>query len=191
VTLRGGAVAGLTLFVLAGCGAVDETAPARTPVPRLSGQTSTPSLIVASASASPSGSPTLPVGAIAAPRTMRFEPGAVKPFACPPPAPERPEVIVGVEPVGPGTAGLVVKLEYGTDPRGDRYQGIARMPFDAARKVFAYRLPALSRANLSPDTVDIVVTVRVELPVDPRMLAAPAPFTGTIPIVDSCPYRQG
>jgi hypothetical protein len=188
--LRGGVVAGLALFVLAGCGAVDEAAPARTPVPRLSGRTSTPPLVVAPASASPSDSPTLPVGAIAAPRTMRIEPQAVKPFACPPPAPERPEVIVGVEPVGPGTADLVVKLEYGTNPRSDRYQGTVRMPFDAARKVFAYRLPALSRANLAPDTVDIVVTVRVELPVDPRIVAAPPPFTGTIPIVDRCPYRQ-
>ncbi|MEV0128600.1 hypothetical protein AB0H83_09040 [Dactylosporangium sp. NPDC050688] len=120
---------------------------------------------------------------------MRTEPEVVRPFACTPPAPERPEVIVEVAPVGPGTVDLVVRLEYAADTDSDRYRGAVPMRFDAARNVFAYRLPAVSRANLSPRTANIILTVHVEHRVDPRELAAPASFTGFIRVVESCPDR--
>jgi hypothetical protein len=183
----------MALFVLAGCGGVDEAGPVPTPVPTLSSRAPSPPVVVASASASAraSGNPTLAVGAVADVRTMRTEPGGVRPFACTPPAPERPEVIVEVAPVGPGTAELIVKLEYAADTESDRYQGAVLMRFDVARKVFTYRLPAVSRANLSPRTANIVLTVHVKLHVDPRELASPPPFTGIIPVVESCPNRTG
>src|SRR4051812_34679619 len=91
VTVRGGVGAGLALLVLTGCGGPAETEPVRTPVPRLSSRAATRATVGTSATVS--GPTTRAAGAGANLRTMRAEPGFVRPFACPPPAPERPEVI--------------------------------------------------------------------------------------------------
>ncbi|GAA2349852.1 hypothetical protein [Dactylosporangium salmoneum] len=114
----------------------------------------------------------------------------VRPFACTPPAPERPEVTVEVAPVGPGTAALTVQLEYAADTESDRYHGTARMLFDAGRKVFTYRLPAISRANLSPRTTIVEFDVRVEWHVGPGEPAPPGPLFGIIQVVENCPNPQ-
>jgi hypothetical protein len=85
----------------------------------------------------------------------------VDPLACTPPSPpERPEVIAQVD-LGSDPTTVVVELSYGAGGTG--YQGDVRMVYDAGRKVFTFRLPAVTRDALGgtrTPSIGLAVTAR-------------------------------
>jgi hypothetical protein len=191
-------IAGLVLpaVLLAGCDAADTTAAGPpTPTPTAKRQTPTPtaSRPAPANTRSPSRTPTpaantteaskAPARTLATLREIRSVPDRVNPYDCTPPAPapERPEVIADVALGGYRPAELIVTLEYNGDPVGGRYRGTARMQYDAARKVFTYRLPPVSRDTLPPHARSIGLNVRIDPAAD-----GPPPHAGYVLVLGEC-----
>ncbi|MEV4515790.1 hypothetical protein AB0K00_43405 [Dactylosporangium sp. NPDC049525] len=109
-------------------------------------------------------------------------PERIDPFACAPPAPERPEIIADVDPGDYRPAELTVSAEYVSAAAGATYQGTAPMRYDTARKAFVVVLPPVSRANLGEQSrAGVSVVVRVA----PAADQGPPP-THLLPVASLC-----